>query len=350
MSNLTCSGSPNFRIDVIFNSLRELQQEKERLQQHCAEEKARCKNLEIKLEACQTKYYQNSEKHCKMLETVNAAKQKVLQTQIQASRLKELNDGKGARIAELRRQIDEETKRGEIEQQIFENKLEELTSSFRNARNYYTEENVRMEMEEWSKQADDAKAEVSKEDNALQELSAKFHQLEMENKKAKDELDCKLEFDVSVKKLQSTLKVFEEMNQESKEKLEISEKQLELELERIKQAKNDCERRDVIPLCSNEQITSNEPEITDSNAAMQPSTSPFISAAESFPQIECNLTEGYRQPTTDNRQYCRLDSPSVTPGSKEGTAHQAHLQSEGRKSSLQARSFFISLPVSTSNN
>ena len=26
--------------------------EKERLQQHCAEEKARCKSLEIKLEAC----------------------------------------------------------------------------------------------------------------------------------------------------------------------------------------------------------------------------------------------------------------------------------------------------------
>lgn len=33
----------------------------------------------------------------------------------------------------------------------------------------------------------------------------------------------------------------------------------------------------------------------------------------------------------------------------EGTAHQAHLQSEGRRSSLQARSFFISLPVALNN-
>ncbi|XP_020617169.1 myosin-9-like [Orbicella faveolata] len=231
-SNQTSSSSPTFRVDVIFNSLRELQQEKERLEQHCHEEKARCRSLEIKLDACQTKYYQYSEKNCKMLETVNAAKQKVLQTQLQASRLKELNDGKGARITELRKQIDEEMRKEEEEMQVFQNKLAELTNNFRNARNYYTEENVKKEMEEWSKQAEETKSEVSKEDIALKELSAKFHQLEMETKSAKGELNRKLEFDVTAKELQTALTVFEEVNQEAKGKLEISEEALVEELER----------------------------------------------------------------------------------------------------------------------
>ncbi|XP_078383942.1 uncharacterized protein LOC144666389 isoform X3 [Oculina patagonica] len=348
ISNQTGSSSPNFRIDVIFNSLRELQQEKERLQQHCNEEKARCKSLEVKLEACQTKYYQNSEKHCKMSETVNAAKQKVLQTQLHASRLKELNNGKSARIAELRRQIDEEMKKEEEELQLFENKLAELTSNFRNARNYYTEENVQKEMEEWSKQADEAKTEVLKEDSTLKELSTKFQQLEMETKTAKDELNSKLEFDVTVEELKSALKVCEEMNQEAKEKLEISEKEFEQELERIKQANNECGRRDAIALYSNQQITSNQSDTTNSNATIQPRISPSMSANPLL-QMASKAADGYGQANTDNRQYFRIESPSVTQASKEGTVPQPQLQSEGKRPSLQGRSFFISLPV-TSNN
>lgn len=247
MSNPTGgSCSPNFRMDVIFNSLRELQQEKERLQQHFNEEKSRCRSLEIKLEACQSKHYQSIEKHCKMLETVNAAKQKVLQTQLQATRLKELNDGKSARIAELRRQICEVVKKEDEELKVFENKLADLTSNFRDARNYYTEENVRNELEQWSRKADETKAEVFKEDKVLKDLTDKFNQLQMENKKAKDELNCKLEFDITSEELQIALRVFEEMNQKSKDDLKESEKQLEEELERIKRGNDTSGEESVV--------------------------------------------------------------------------------------------------------
>lgn len=330
MSNSTGSGSPNFRIDVIFNSLRELQQEKERLQQHYNEEKAHCRSLEIKLEACQSKHYQSVEKHCKMLETVNAAKQKVLQTQLQATRLKELNDGKSARIAELRKNVCEVMKKEDVEQQIFENKLAELTSNFRDARNYYTEENVRNELEHWSKKADETRAEVFREDKVLKDLTTKFNQLQMDNKKAKDKLNCELEFDVTPGELQTALKVFEELNQKSKDDLKESEKQLERELERIKRA-NDKSGKERV---ANKQI------IAANKACEGPD---MFGGCGS--QAESYQTGVYEQLSAVNRQYFRLDSRSIASGMN-GPTNQTPLQREARKSSLQGRSFFLSLPVS----
>lgn len=336
MSNPTGgSGSPNFQMDVIFSSLRELQQEKERLQQHFNGEKSRCRSLEIKLEACQSKHYQSIEKHCKMLETVNAAKQKVLQTQLQATRLKELNDGKSARIAELRRQICEVVKKEDEELKVFENKLADLTSNFRDARNYYTEENVRNELEQWSRKADETKAEVFKEDKVLKDLTDKFNQLQMENKKAKDELNCKLEFDITSEELQIALRVFEEMNQKSKDDLKESEKQLEEELERIKRGNDTSGEESVVNkhiiAAKNSNITAN-------------CEGPSMFTGCSL-QAESNQTAVHGQLSTVNPQYFRLDSRSSAAGMK-GPKNQIPFQQEARKSSLQGRSFFLSLPVS----
>ncbi|KAK2559838.1 hypothetical protein P5673_017389, partial [Acropora cervicornis] len=148
MSGTTCSSSPNFRIDVIVSSLRELQQEKERLQQLCSEESARCRSLELKLDACE---------------------------------------------------------------------LSRLCYFFPYITFGY----------------------VSRVDCNLQELTATFKQLEMENKHAKDEIDSKLEFGLTHEELKSTLKVVEEINQETKEKLHLSVKQLEQDLIRLERAKQE---------------------------------------------------------------------------------------------------------------
>lgn len=101
-------------------------------------------------------------------------------------------------------------------------------------------------MEQWSRKADETKAEVFKEDKVLKDLTDKFNQLQMENKKAKDELNCKLEFDITSEELQIALRVFEEMNQKSKDDLKESEKQLEEELERIKRGNDTSGEESVV--------------------------------------------------------------------------------------------------------
>jgi len=78
--------------------------------------------------------------------------------------------------------------------------------------------------------------------------------LQHKNSSSTDELNRKLEFDVTAKELQRALTVFEEVNQEAKGKLETSEKELMEELERIRQTNNDCDRRDDISFCPNEVI------------------------------------------------------------------------------------------------
>ncbi|XP_073250621.1 uncharacterized protein [Porites lutea] len=187
-----------------------------------------------------------------MQETVNAAKQKVLQTQMQANRLKELNDIKGAKIEELRRQIDEEMEKEQMELQEFEKHLGELTNNFRDARYYYTKENVNQEIEQWRKQAEAARAVVLKEENTLKELTAKFHQLEVENKEGKDKINNKLEFGLTIEELELAVNVCEGINEEKKRKLRLTEQQLELELKRLEQAKSDGQRFAVSPLTTKE--------------------------------------------------------------------------------------------------
>ncbi|XP_068736963.1 synaptonemal complex central element protein 1-like isoform X1 [Montipora capricornis] len=349
MSGVAGSSSPNFRIDVIVNSLRELQQEKERLQQHCNEERARCKSLEMKLDACQVKYFQSKERNCKMLETVNAAKQKVLQTQIQANRLKELNDEKGVKIQELRKEISEEIKKEQTELAMFEEQLFQLTDKFRNAKNYYTEENVQQEIEHWSKQAECVKNDVSREDGVLQELTTTFHQLEMENKRAKDEVNNKFEFGLTHEELKSTLKVFEEMNQETKDKLEISKQQLEQDLKRLDQAKQGHKDRNLeIPLQSQERINLNQPDTLTVNDA-----APHLSETSSIPadqlgyvlDIDSNPEERHKQKGGNHNGDHTLNSSAVVQ-TRDGAEQEAEIQSDaGKKTSFQGRSFFISLPV-----
>ena len=64
-----------------------------------------------------------------------------------------------------------------------------------------------------------------------------------------------------------------------------------------------------------QQIRSNEVDATSSNDAAQPSAFPLVSA-ESVPQVDSNLDDGYERPNIVSRQYFSIESPSVTPGSK----------------------------------
>ncbi|XP_029208917.2 structural maintenance of chromosomes protein 1A-like isoform X2 [Acropora millepora] len=358
MSGTTSSSSPNFRIDVIVSSLRELQQEKERLQQLCSEESARCRSLELKLDACQAKYFQSKERNLKMLETVNAAKQKVLQTQIQANRLKELNDGKRAKIEELHKEINEEMKKEQTELGAFEEKLSELTNQFRNARNYYAEENVQREIEHWREQSEKARNEASRVDCNLQELTAAFKQLEMENKHAKDEIDSKLEFGLTHEELKSTLKVVEKINQETKEKLHLSVKQLERDLIRLERAKQERINKNFSKPSPQSQEQSKQKQfgsLVVHHTATEHSSSKGLPTPteQSSLVLSVNANSNADEDREQSRQnhgnkYPRLNSHNVGSSPVEDRAEQGtdvQLAQGGKKTSFQGRSFFISLPV-----
>ena len=64
-----------------------------------------------------------------------------------------------------------------------------------------------------------------------------------------------------------------------------------------------------------QQITSNEADVTSNNDATQPSAFSLVSA-DSAPQVASNITDGYEQPNIVSRQYFSIESPSVTASSK----------------------------------
>ena len=69
-----------------------------------------------------------------------------------------------------------------------------------------------------------------------------------------------------------------------------------------------------------QRVRSKEVDATNNNDAAQPSAFPLVSA-ESVPQVDSNLADGYERPNIVSRQYFSIESPSATPGSKGKPAH-----------------------------
>lgn len=75
------------------------------------------------------------------------------------------------------------------------------------------------------------------------------------------------------------------------------------------------QKRWVIQVIVQQEISSNKADATINSDAVQPRASPSI-CADSVPQVESNLADDYEQTNIDSRQYFRIESSSVTTGIK----------------------------------
>lgn len=181
-----------FRIDIILQSVNELRQEKRTLEQRYIDDKSRNKSLESKLEQDTTRFNQIKERNIKMQETVKVAEQKVSQTESQADRLTEINDGKKKVIGELNDKIKQEMEKQEHDVTEFEEKLLELTQMFRNAKVVYEKDTLNKEIISWKENMEVFHMQAENKNVELTDITKAFESLSMETKKVKEIVDKKI--------------------------------------------------------------------------------------------------------------------------------------------------------------
>ncbi|XP_048588257.1 synaptonemal complex central element protein 1 [Nematostella vectensis] len=253
------ASSPEFRVDVIFHSLKELQHEKQLLEARLQEQKEKLQEVEALLEAADSRYRQCSERHVKMVETVHVAKEKVLQSENQAKRLNELNGNKQQKVQELNRRIKEVEAMEDEEYKSFEERLEGLTDKIRSAKTYYTTENLESEIQHWSTTRDETDKKAEAHQMSMKEMTNALEGIEREEEQLKDKMLEGLEFGLTCQDLQNAKSVFMELKAESASQLENQQRQLEDQKKRLEEIKGNSLPPNVDPTQDSEEM---EPAIT----------------------------------------------------------------------------------------
>ncbi|XP_046853671.1 CAP-Gly domain-containing linker protein 1-like [Xenia sp. Carnegie-2017] len=181
-----------FRIDVILQSVNELREEKQALEQRYTEEKNRCSGLEMKLEHESLKFGQSRDRNSKMQETVKLAEKKVGQTENQVDRLNEINDGKQNIISELNRKINEEIMQEDADIRKFQTKITQLTQHFRDAKRANDDDTLRKETQNYKESMKNVANEAKKKKNELEDVTKAFENLLVDTNQIKDLVDKKI--------------------------------------------------------------------------------------------------------------------------------------------------------------
>ncbi|XP_028515500.1 uncharacterized protein LOC110241012 isoform X6 [Exaiptasia diaphana] len=182
---MACIDSPKFRVDVIFNSLKELEREKELLESRLAEQKRKCKALEEQVEAAHVKCITAGERMIRMKDNVDVAKQKMSRTSEQAKKLEQLNEEKRYVISQLNQSIKDVNQKQIEETESLKDQLSDLAEKFRNARNYYKDEALQSEISRWEETEGDYKTEAYQHIAAIKDLNDHLENLKIEGDQIK---------------------------------------------------------------------------------------------------------------------------------------------------------------------
>ncbi|XP_067668009.1 synaptonemal complex central element protein 1-like [Haliotis asinina] len=169
--------SSNFKVDSLLISLKDLQSEKNCLEQKlnkCREKRRQC---ECELERVEGKMMQVSDVHRKMVETLKVAQLKVTQTQGQTDSLEEANQKRRDRIADINKNIANEKIKQQENVNSFEDKLSELTEELMKARAHYKDENLHNELVSNKEKLDELTETFRKRNQEVDTLVDAFEQL-----------------------------------------------------------------------------------------------------------------------------------------------------------------------------
>ena len=133
-------------IELLFNTARDLQKERQVLEQRLKERRSRRTQLESSLERLRTKYHQVKDVNTKMTETLKVAQYKVMETQNQLRLLEETNIQKRASLSELNAQLKMEKESQHRAREDFEHKLARMAEMLIDAKNAHTDVTLKSEL------------------------------------------------------------------------------------------------------------------------------------------------------------------------------------------------------------
>ncbi|XP_071084427.1 synaptonemal complex central element protein 1-like [Haliotis cracherodii] len=179
--------SSNFKVDSLLISLKDLQSEKNCLEQKLNKRREKRRQCECELERVEGKMMQVSDVHRKMVETLKVAQLKVTQTQGQTDSLEEANQRRRDRIAGINNNIANEKIKQQENVNSFEDKLSELTEDLMKARAHYKDENLhnllvssKEKLDELTQNLNNRNQEVKRLTDALEQLKSQTDDKEQE--------------------------------------------------------------------------------------------------------------------------------------------------------------------------
>jgi len=164
----------------ISTHFRELQQEKKKLENKFEHLKLRRKDLETKHETVAKKNLLLHQKNDNMTRTVNVAKMKVQETQLQVDKLQRMNDELQKVVSEVKQKIEDEETDKENMFNAFLEKYDELGDSFRNAKVYYVDESLHVEEEKWKSSCDKKKVKVQQTEEVIKTVSDRLSNMQLQ--------------------------------------------------------------------------------------------------------------------------------------------------------------------------
>ncbi|KAL5004361.1 hypothetical protein ScPMuIL_017817 [Solemya velum] len=178
--------STGFRVDALLHSLKELQNEKNCLEQKLNEQREKRRELEKSLNSVNAKYLQVSDINTKMVETLKVAQHKEAQAQSMANSLEETNTSQREQIDVLNNKIENEKANQFQEIQTFENQLSQITEELKICREFYSEIHLEGEISDVQKKKTEFGEKIEDMNTKVEEITIKMekllqHRSEIEN-------------------------------------------------------------------------------------------------------------------------------------------------------------------------
>ncbi|XP_074644509.1 uncharacterized protein LOC141901265 [Tubulanus polymorphus] len=172
---------PNsFKVDVIFNSVKELQNERSSLEQKLNSVRQKRRDLESENEHALAKFQQSSDINTKLEEMLKVAHHKVDQIQKQITNAEETIQQKRNAVESLNTQIEEERIRKEQSRKEFEKGCDKMAMQLLEAKQFYTNECLENELDKVETISQNFDGEDMMNGNQIVQLESLLGQIKLE--------------------------------------------------------------------------------------------------------------------------------------------------------------------------
>lgn len=180
--------SSDVRVDVIVNGLKELQQEKSRLELKLGDLRRQKSVLERNVEVLTSRRSQSTDVNSKLRETLRVAQTKVGQTQAQLDSLQEILNAKRETNLSLSKEVEGLKNAQLAETSVFEQDLVKLTEMFVEAKQFYDEQNLQEKISQTEDFIDAMKKNTEESEKRAADLAENFERLTLEMQNEEDEM------------------------------------------------------------------------------------------------------------------------------------------------------------------
>eukprot|EP00112_Aurelia_sp_Birch-Aquarium-sp1_P017911 Seg420.8 transcript_id=Seg420.8/GoldUCD/mRNA.D3Y31 product="hypothetical protein" protein_id=Seg420.8/GoldUCD/D3Y31 len=194
------------QVEIISESLRELQQEKKRLENVLQNERAKRKEMGAKLNLVNAQYSNVSERLSKISATRDISKQRMKESEELVNKLQKVHADKQRIIEDMKEKIELESKRKDERSNELSQKLDELAKQFFNARGTFSEDNLQYLQQEYEIKISESSNAAYENKKLVEALMEKFREymLEVQDGQADDDGSWP-----TLEELQNALNIFQ---------------------------------------------------------------------------------------------------------------------------------------------